>query len=454
MQMSDYLFRLEVPADKRSFTVAEALEATSTAIHPDSAAEGPVMIQSLDKVEHRPLLGDPAGRPTWLSDDDWQVLRGIWAGMPAPEFPMPAEQWQPYLDAFNSSPDKPEGWGLCALQRDPEIQTRLARVITANEHRDILKRAVDSGAVALRNPMTGIPSELGWVGDADSWLLTRTHMKALCDLLAIELIDFCPATAGHHALPRFVIEARPSSVPSELLALADEATVAFEHWAPLSNGPRVRSSGNGYRAGDLKAEIQQRIDRQREGWFTPLESAHIIARARPGSDEWDILKRLLRARSAGEIHAYDETSRLRLGDDERAKEAMDLFEEQELDAWLRASAGYGFPKAESDAESAPADPTGRAGALADVAQAPAVDRGRRVKRAALISDNQRRWPTIERDLKDAAANGLSEAARDAAAIGWWWEGNALAWARARAKVKDAAAPGLAEMSSAIHRMRG
>lgn len=80
------------------------------------------------------------------------------------------------------------------------------------------------------------------------------------------------------------------------------------------------------------------------------------------------------------------------------------------------------------------------------------DRGRRVKRAALIEDNLRRWPTIERDLKDAAENGLSKAARDITGIGWWWEGSAIAWARARAKVRDAA-PGLAGMPSVFHRTR-
>lgn len=61
-----------------------------------------------------------------------------------------------------------------------------------------------------------------------------------------------------------------------------------------------------------------------------------------------------------------------------------------------------------------------------------LPRGRRLKRNALIGDNIRRWPTIERDLKDAAANGLSAAAKDSE-LGWWWEGSAQEWARARGK---------------------
>jgi hypothetical protein len=90
-------------------------------------------------------------------------------------------------------------------------------------------------------------------------------------------------------------------------------------------------------------------------------------------------------------------------------------------------------------------------AHAGVTQELMSDRGRRLKRAALIEDNVRRWPTVERDLKDAAKNGLSEAAKDGAAVGWWWEGSAIEWARARAKVKDVA-PGAGGLPSVFHRM--
>jgi len=67
------------------------------------------------------------------------------------------------------------------------------------------------------------------------------------------------------------------------------------------------------------------------------------------------------------------------------------------------------------------------------ASAPSPDRGRRVKRAVLIQEHSRQWSTIERDLKDAAQNGLSVAAK-ADGTGWWWEGSALVWAEARGKL--------------------
>lgn len=429
--MSDYLFRLEVPADKRSFTVAEALDATSAALHPDSDAEGPVMILSIDKVEHRPLLKPLAGRPTGLSDEDWQALRGIWAGMPEPEFPMPLEQWRPYLDAFNSSPDKPEGWDLTALQRDPEIQWSLKRAVTIGDHRDVLKRAVNSGAISLRNPMTGIPSELGWVGDAESWLMTRAHMKAFCDLLAIELVDWPP---------HFVTSARPLEVPAALLALPDDARVSYEHSIGRQRGSGITN------AADYRESIRDTMARQAEGHFTLNEAAQVLADSRPGLDPMETVKRFRLAHSKGGLPIHQGGSRFPLEVGETVRDFRDTVEVSELDAWLRASVGYGFPKVEGASLPAPA-------VRASVTQEPAPDRGRRVKRAALIADNVRRWPTIERDLKDAATNGLSDAAKDGAAVGWWWEGSAIEWARARAKVQDVA-PGLAGMTGTIHRMRG
>jgi hypothetical protein len=114
--------------------------------------------------------------------------------------------------------------------------------------------------------------------------------------------------------------------------------------------------------------------------------------------------------------------------------------------WLPAAREAGLLPKEAPA------PTLTPSTRVSVTQEPASGRGRRVKRAALIADNERRWRTIERDLKDAATNGLREAAKCADGFGWWWEGSAIEWARERAKVRDAA-PGLAGVTSTIHRMK-
>ena len=76
----------------------------------------------------------------------------------------------------------------------------------------------------------------------------------------------------------------------------------------------------------------------------------------------------------------------------------------------------------------------------------AADRGRRLKRATLITETRTRWGSIESDLHDAATNGLSADARDKG--GFWWEGSAQAWATARGKLKGAAEAVL------IHRIQG
>ncbi len=76
-------------------------------------------------------------------------------------------------------------------------------------------------------------------------------------------------------------------------------------------------------------------------------------------------------------------------------------------------------------------------------------RGRRMKRKALIEANFPRWETIERDLKDAAANGLSDRAKPGADHGYWWEGLALAWAEENGKLRS---PSAASSSVRTHLM--
>lgn len=66
-------------------------------------------------------------------------------------------------------------------------------------------------------------------------------------------------------------------------------------------------------------------------------------------------------------------------------------------------------------------------------------RGRRMKRKALIEANFPRWETIERDLQDAAANGLSDRAKPGAGHGYWWERLALDWAEENGKLRSPSA---------------
>jgi hypothetical protein len=75
----------------------------------------------------------------------------------------------------------------------------------------------------------------------------------------------------------------------------------------------------------------------------------------------------------------------------------------------------------------------------------------RIKRAALIERHRHQWTTIERDLKDASANGLSTMAK-ANGVGWWIESRAIEWARVRGKL--ASEPTLPPSFGQIHKMKG
>ena len=237
-------------------------------------------------------------------------------------------------------------------------------------------------------------------------------------------------------VPHFITNARPTYVSAALLALPADARVTYEDSTGGHHGSGVTN------AGDYRDTIRETIARQAEGYFTLNEAAQVLADSRPGLAPVETVKRFRLAHSKGELPIHQGGSRFPLEVGETIREFWDTVSSTELDAWLRASAGYGFPHATSSASTARTAATNE----------PMPDRGRRVKRAALIADNRRRWPTIERDLKDAATNGLSEVAKDVGPVGWWWEGSAIEWARGRAKLQESA-PGLAGTAGVIHRMK-
>ncbi len=74
-----------------------------------------------------------------------------------------------------------------------------------------------------------------------------------------------------------------------------------------------------------------------------------------------------------------------------------------------------------------------------------VPNRRTVNRKGLISAVLRQWPTVERDLKDAATNGLSAEARGPRHNTWFLDA-AVAWARARGKWVETT-PSLASLPS-------
>jgi hypothetical protein len=83
------------------------------------------------------------------------------------------------------------------------------------------------------------------------------------------------------------------------------------------------------------------------------------------------------------------------------------------------------------------------------------------KKSALVAAHVHEWPTIERDISDATANGLATAAK--AGTRGWREADALTWARAKGKLISAAKPAdsltqamynLGKLPSQKHTMQG
>lgn len=68
----------------------------------------------------------------------------------------------------------------------------------------------------------------------------------------------------------------------------------------------------------------------------------------------------------------------------------------------------------------------------EMLQQASADRGPQIKRSALKEKYERTWPTIDRDLRDASANGLSAAAK-AGDRGMWFEISALTWGQKNGK---------------------
>jgi hypothetical protein len=236
------------------------------------------------------------------------------------------------------------------------------------------------------------------------------------------------APAG--GLRRFIIPAWLRTEPPELSAVPAEEVVYFERRRPPKTEGHMR-------AGELLSDIRDTMARQAEGFFTLSEAAQVLAESRPDVDPLEVIDQMRQAHATGRLrvhHGGRRKGRFAVRQGEAVRAFRDLVASEELDRWLRESTGYGFP-AYSPIDAAPPEA--------------ARDRGRCLQRRELISQNFPRWRSIERDLQDAATNGLTRAAWTGSR-GFWWEGDALDWARARGKLKEAP-EGLPRI---VHRMKG
>ena len=139
------------------------------------------------------------------------------------------------------------------------------------------------------------------------------------------------------AMVHFDVPACPSEVPPVLLELPEDVLVSFRSELLIECGEGVT------RAGQLRDEIRRTIERQRDGHFTLNEAAQVLADGRPGLDPVEIVRRFRRAHLKGELPIHQGASRFPLEAGESIHDSWDTVEVGELDAWLRATAGFGFP---------------------------------------------------------------------------------------------------------------
>ena len=137
-----------------------------------------------------------------LTDGDWQALRAVWSatGLPEPSTPMTSNEWVPYLVAFNEDPGNPD-WQFAVMPpRDPYLQQRIARISTEDEHRKVLRQAIDSGDVEARLRGSNIVSK--GIGSLEQLELTKEALTQFCTSLLIDVVTVDTMNGDGAAWPR------------------------------------------------------------------------------------------------------------------------------------------------------------------------------------------------------------------------------------------------------------
>ncbi len=293
-------------------------------------------------------IGELSHEARTQGDEDLHDLRWCPAGdhRAALPFPFTARELAAFM-LHSSSPLQPGRWpiedlddsealkrhGLSHSPRAVEVLKSALRLLSEAERlfpfpdAPLLQSPDYFGEHKLR-PETQV---FDWkvVDRRAAWLLKDAHSKT-------DALQRTPPT------PHFITSARPTAVPLELLALSPDDDVSFRCEFP----PFYECSA--YKVADYKADIEARMARQAEGFFTLNEAGQILADSRPGMKAVDAVKRMRLAHSKGELPIHQAVTRFPLEAGEAVSDWRDLLEMTELDAWLWASVGYGFPDAEND----------------------------------------------------------------------------------------------------------
>lgn len=303
--IADDFLRLE--HDGREFSTEEA----RTLLWTPRPADEPALPFPFDARQLAAFMVFGAGQEIahiWPDDDAAHKLEGRSIESPTAAFRLLHEAHQLLAEAESRFPFPNEGFTWQTIN---------------DRARWLLAASVE---IQARIAGTLVPAPAGIV-NLQQLVLTREGLNAFAARLAIQVVD----------MPHFVTSARPLEVPAALLALPDDARVSYEHNSAGERGSGVAN------AAEYRESIRDTVARQAEGHFTLNEAAQVLADSRPGLDPRETVKRFRLAHSKGELPIHQGESRFPLEVGETVRDFWDTVEVRELDAWLRASVGYGFP---------------------------------------------------------------------------------------------------------------
>lgn len=330
--MPDFVATVHVLAGQAVWPADEVPHLTAGALYRVTPKPDPVVQQRELRRFTLADLRNPDASPEALGARELSGLaeRCAAAGLPAIPHELPYSQWGAYLEAFNLDAEARGWWAGLTPAADPQSNKRLALAITAEEHRKFLKNAIARGQIQAKMAGTLVPATPGAV-NLQSLVLTREQLVKFASQLAMQVAD----------IPHFVTAARPTEMPQALLELPDDAQVSWDDNLAGTRGSGITT------AATYRETIRATIARQAEGHFTLNEAAQVLADSRPGLDPVEPVKRFRLAHSKGELPIHQGGSRFPLEVGETVRDFWDTVEVGELDAWLRASVGYGFPSGAS-----------------------------------------------------------------------------------------------------------
>jgi hypothetical protein len=285
--MTAYVATLELPMSESVWAcdVVPMLTANALCPVPDSSVPKGAHLQRVSTKE------GPAKFEA-LTEEDAAAVCGCWEerGLSPIRAELTADEWMPYIEAFNDAPGRPQGvnWFL-AVDRphDPNAAQRVSNAITRAAHKEELQKLIRNGTVPafVADVMTPLTER----HPIDRAVLARDGLKAFCDHLRIELLD---------AQPTFHLPARPMGVPAELLKLDSSKLVTLTS----KNGPFEGTSTGPAR--DVIERFRAIMHRQSRDRFELSEAAQVVADMQ-GTDGKQLFDAMEKSAGEGELVIHD-----------------------------------------------------------------------------------------------------------------------------------------------------